>query len=348
MCTDTPRGSGGESPLPEPGVDRLDRLIVNALQVEPRASWTKIGSVLGVDAATVARRWIRLRAAGLVWVTASESSPGLGRRAVVEVECAGNPLELAEELARDRECRTLDIVSGGRNLLLGVGTADEAGLADYVLTRLGAGPQVRAVRTQLVTSFTRDPGEWRLGELSPDQLERLTGPGPRDAAARDAAACDALTRFEREVVAALHEDGRMPATRIAARTGVPVRRARETVHRLLAQQRVLLWTDVARAMSGRSVQAWYFIRVPARRLTGVAARLARLEEARLVVAAVGTYNLAMCVWMRELTDVTRLEARIEDGLEGVQIADRCITLRTVKRAGYLLDAQGRRSGRGPV
>ncbi|MEU5899165.1 MULTISPECIES: Lrp/AsnC family transcriptional regulator [Streptomyces] len=340
MRTHAPTGGAAEPLAADPGLDGLDLRIVSALQIEPRASWAKVGSVLGVDAVTVARRWNRLRAAGLAWVTAYEPGPAQGRLAVVEVECAGNPLEVADSLVGDQECQTLDLASGGRDLLVGVCAHDEVALADYLLKRLGTGPQIRAVRTQLVTSFVREAGDWRLGELPADQAARFTEHG-----AREPGAPVAPTGLERAVLAALREDGRMPATTIAARTDVPVRRAREVVQRLLRHRRVALWTDVARAKCGRSVQAWFFLQVPARRLAGVAARLARLDEARLVVTTVGTYNLAVCVWMRELADVTRLEARIEDGLEGVRIADRCITLRTAKRAGNLLDAQGRRTVR---
>jgi len=39
--------------------------------------------------------------------------------------------------------------------------------------------------------------------------------------------------------------------------------------------------------------------------------------------------------LRQLGDVTALEARIEDALEGVEISDRCIALRSLKRAGHL-------------
>ncbi|WP_306333339.1 Lrp/AsnC family transcriptional regulator [Streptomyces sp. KL118A] len=340
MRTHSPTGGTAEPLAADPDLDRLDLQIVSALQIEPRASWAKVGAVLGVDAVTVARRWNRLRAAGLAWVTAYEPGPAGGRLAVVEVECAGNPLEVADSLVGDVECQTLDFASGGRDLLVGVCVDDEVALADYLLKRLATGPQIRAVRTQLVTSFVREAAAWRLGELSADQAGRFTDHG-----LREPGAATALTGLDRAVLAALREDGRMPATTIAARTGVPVRRARDAVHRLLLHRRVALWTDVARARCGRSVQAWLFLQVPARRLAGVAARLARLEEARLVVSTVGTFNLAVCVWMRELADVTRLEAQIEDGLEEVRIADRCITLRTAKRAGNLLDAQGRRTDR---
>ena len=37
-------------------VDELDLAIVNCLQLQPRASWTLVGSALGVDPVTVARR----------------------------------------------------------------------------------------------------------------------------------------------------------------------------------------------------------------------------------------------------------------------------------------------------
>ncbi|MET8686171.1 AsnC family transcriptional regulator [Streptomyces sp. NPDC004732] len=340
MRAHSPTGGAAEPRAADPDLDSLDLRIVSALQIEPRASWAKVGAVLGVDAVTVARRWNRLRAAGLAWVTAYEPGPAGGRLAVVEVECAGHPLDVADSIVDDPECRSLDLTSGGRDLLVGVGAADEVALADYLLKRLGTGPQIRAVRTQLVTSFVREAGDWRLGELAADQAARFTDQGLREPGAPTEP-----TALDRAVLAALRTDGRMPATTIAARTGVPVRRARDAVHRLLMHRRVVLWTDVARARCGRSVQAWLFLQVPARRLAGAAARLAGLDEARLVVTTVGTYNLAVCVWMRELADVTRLEAQIEDGLEGVRIADRCITLRTAKRAGNLLDAQGRRTGR---
>ncbi|MEU1144731.1 Lrp/AsnC family transcriptional regulator [Streptomyces sp. NPDC005863] len=340
MSTDAPTEDEEAFSVTELGADGLDRRIVNALQIEPRASWAKVGAVLGVDAVTVSRRWARLRAAGLAWVTAYEPGPGPGRLAVVEMECAGHPLAVAEALVDDPQCLTIDVASGGRDLLLGVGATDEAALADYVLRRLGTVPQVRSVRTQLVTAFVKETVDWRLGELGPDQLERFTGPGPRGpAAARPPGPLGAL---DRAVLAALREDGRASAAGIAARTGVPVRRARAVVHRLLARHRVALWTDVSRTLAGRPVQAWYFLQVPAGRLAGVAARLARLEEARLVLSTVGTYNLVVCVWMRDLTEVARLEAQIEDGLEGVRTVDRCVTLRTVKRSGNRLDARGGR------
>ncbi|MFD8216034.1 AsnC family protein [Streptomyces sp. NPDC059697] len=51
-------------------LDELDRGVVHALQIHPRAPWTLVGEVLGVNPVTAARRWHRLEEAGLAWVTA--------------------------------------------------------------------------------------------------------------------------------------------------------------------------------------------------------------------------------------------------------------------------------------
>lgn len=295
--------------------------------------------MLGVDAVTVARRWARMSEERLVWATAHELGTVHLRAAVIEVECAGNPAEVAADLVKDPECVALDITSGGRDLLLMPYAPDEFALTEYLLTRVSGRPDVRRARTHLVTGHFGDGSAWRLRELTPEQAERFTDSGPMPPAPPAK-----LSANERAVIAALRQDARMSSTEIAKRVGIPVRRARETVQHLMASKRVRVRTEVARSISGWPIQAWYFVRVPARRLLRVGTQLARLEELRLVVSAAGPHNLILVVWLRQLGDVTALEARIEDALEGVEISDRCIALRSLKRAGHLIDVRGRRIG----
>lgn len=313
------------------------------MQIEPRAAWTKIAAVLGVDAVTVARRWARMSEKRLAWATAHELGTVHLRAAVVEVDCAGNPAEVAADLVKDPECRAVDITSGGRELLLMPYAPDEAALTEYLLTRVVGRPDVRRARTHLITGHFGDGSGWRLRALTPEQVEQFA-----DTGAAVPAAPGELSDVERAVVAALREDARMSSTDLARRAGIPVRRARETVQHLLSSKRVRVRTEVARSFSGWPIQAWFFVRVPARRLLRVGAQLARLEELRLVVSAAGPSNLILVVWLRQLGDVTALEARIEDALEGVEISDRCIALRSLKRAGHLIDVQGRRIGQTSV
>jgi hypothetical protein len=79
-------------------------------------------------------------------------------------------------------------------------------------------------------------------------------------------------------------------------------------------------------------------------VAAVGPQLGRMEEVRLVVTAVGEYNVIMAVWLRTLQDVNRLEAVIESRLPGVTIADRSVVLRTVKHLGHILDERGQATG----
>src|SRR3954467_5861591 len=51
-------------------LDRVDRQILHALQIAPRAPFARIATVLGVSEQTVARRYQRMRGAGIVRVLA--------------------------------------------------------------------------------------------------------------------------------------------------------------------------------------------------------------------------------------------------------------------------------------
>ncbi|MFC7564574.1 AsnC family transcriptional regulator [Actinomadura namibiensis] len=56
-------------------MDELDLALVNALQLDPRAPWSRLSGPLGVDAATLSRRWSRLTESGAAWVTCVAGPP---------------------------------------------------------------------------------------------------------------------------------------------------------------------------------------------------------------------------------------------------------------------------------
>src|SRR5699024_4257547 len=62
--------------------------LINALQIAPRASWSRLADVLGNKPSTLSQRWNELQTRGLAWITAMVS--GATRRsaiAFVEVGC---------------------------------------------------------------------------------------------------------------------------------------------------------------------------------------------------------------------------------------------------------------------
>src|SRR5882672_4946001 len=112
-------------------LDELELRIINALQINPRASWTTVGQVLDVDPSTVARRWARLVDTGRAWISVypTPSTVADSLAAFIEVECAaGGASAVAERLIGDPRVGTIEHVTGDRDLLLTVFERDLATL----------------------------------------------------------------------------------------------------------------------------------------------------------------------------------------------------------------------------
>lgn len=106
-----------------------DLALIHALQLRPRASWTDLGRVLGVDPATASRRYARPSRRGEAWVSLSPGRRMLDRLCIafVDVECAaGAASEVARALVRHRHMVTVERVADGHEILATVATQDLA------------------------------------------------------------------------------------------------------------------------------------------------------------------------------------------------------------------------------
>lgn len=324
------------------GLDETDRRLIQALQISPRARWSAIAPIIGVDSVTLARRWERLSGQGLAWVAGHPGAAVRGPSAILEIEAEpGATSEIASALAADPEAFTIDHTAGGRDLLVIVGAGSLDALSNYVTGRLSRLPGIRATRTLIVSSPFTDAGQWRLRALSADEV-----------AAAERYAAKPLTgrgghvdpQLEHDMLHILARDGRATVTAIARDLGVGQRRIREAFATLSSQGRLVVRTEVARAHSGWPVHAWYFLRVPAATAERVGLAITRIHEVRMAVSTIGPYNLVLSVWMRTLTDVQRLEAALEKRVPGVSIADRSVVLRSLKKEGRHLSNEGLATG----
>src|ERR1700733_795294 len=94
-------------------VDELDLRIVHALQINPRAPWSVVASVVEADRATVLRRWRRMEEAGAAWVSCYPVETSAPTLACVEVSCEhGRSLEVATRLAADPHAATVNAYAG--------------------------------------------------------------------------------------------------------------------------------------------------------------------------------------------------------------------------------------------
>ena len=90
----------------------------------------------------------------------------------------------------------------------------------------------------------------------------------------------------------------------------------------------MLRTEIARPYSEWPVYAWYFLAVGAREREATITRLATLREARLVASMIGSYDVALAVWLRSLDDVPKLEAYFAAHFPEATVIDRSVVLRT--------------------
>ena len=334
-------------------IDELDLALVDALRIDPRAPWSKLADPLGVDAATLSRRWARLAAEGDAWVTCYPSAErmGVGLTALVAVECRTDAVyEVAAALAADPQTPTVELVSGATDLMITVGAVEPRQVTDYVLDRVGRIPGVLRTRTAFVERTVREGSRWREGALDPAQQQAIAAGLGDPSADAGSVRGRALRRAmaDRALWQALGEDGRMPVARLAERTGLPAATARRRMEELRRSGRLVLRCDASARLSGQVQATWLFLDVPAHELEETTQWLAQVPAIRMCgVLAGAAANVAANVHTHGIGDARRIEAQL--GLRGgARVVDRQVVLRTVKLVGRLTDGEGRAHGYVPI
>ncbi|MFD7923514.1 Lrp/AsnC family transcriptional regulator [Streptomyces sp. NPDC059740] len=327
----------------------LDLALVHALQLRPRASWAELAQPVGAGPGTLARRWERLSGDGLAWVYAAPGRefPRTRCTAFVRVRCRpGARQRLAALLSECTEVATVELTaSRDAGLLLDVLTPGLPALTRFVTGRLEAMPGVTDVDCLVATSLSVEGSRWRLRSLGPAQLAELGRPGSGQRAPGAAVALDAL---DHALLDALVCDGRLGFAALAARTGASAATVRRRVSRLTGTGVITFRCDMADGLAGAPVPVTFLGRAPARDVSGIHRTLAALPECRVVAAVSGPDNILATLWLPDLGDVQRRETALGARLPSLTVTDRIVGLRTVKRMGHLLDADGRRTGVRPI
>lgn len=328
------------------------RLLVDALQVSPRASWAGVGAALGVSAVTAARRWEVLADAGLAWVTAA---PGMALRhaqcvAYVEITCApAHRSAVAEAIAQHRPAVTVELTTGGADILVTVAAADLMTLSHYLLEHLGQVEHVLSSKARIATRMYAEGSAWRVRELpgrAVAELERARG----QAMVGDAPLAGLLPPLPglKAMITHLALDGRASYVELADSGGVSPTTARRHVSLLLRSGVVIPRTDVCAPAVGWPVQVYLWADAPVDTLEETARVLTGFPQSRLCATVAAGPRLALCAWLRTVEELHRLELAIAARLPHVQITDRLVVLRAIKRMGRLLDEAGRAVGVVPV
>ncbi|MBX7554820.1 Lrp/AsnC family transcriptional regulator [Streptomyces sp. NPDC004232] len=320
-----------------------DLALINALQLQPRASWTELGRALEVDPVTVARRFGRLSEQGAAWVGFSPG-PRLFERicvAFVVIDCAPVATTgVAQALSAHAHMLTIERAAAGHDILAIVATRDLPALSRYTLDLLPRLPGITKVEARIVTHMFTEGGRWRIAALDPTQRAQLTGPPP----ARTPASPGEITLFDRALITRLAHDGRASYQALASDLGVSLNTAKRRTEQLTRRGLLRFRCDFARPLGGWPVAVTLWARVPPADLPEIGHALVRLPETRNCAAVSGPHNLILQASLHSVSDVLRLETQLATAHPSLDIVDRVIALRQDKLMGRLLDRHGRSVG----
>ncbi|MEQ0558725.1 AsnC family transcriptional regulator [Amycolatopsis sp. NEAU-NG30] len=290
-------------------LDPLDRRLLHALQLDARAPFSRIATVLDVSDRTVARRFARLRAAGAVRVSATprDRTEWLVRLRVLPHGAAG----LARTLAGHADTAWVTVLSGGSEVACvfrtGDGAAPPAGLSRH--------PHVTGVSVQQLLRPLMDRS-WagRTSALTAEQADALRVPeyGPQPVRTAE---------LDRRLLPALAADGRAACADLAARVGW----SESAVRRRLEDLRGLLrfHVEVDPALFGCRAQCLLWLTVTPARAAEVSRQLAADAEVAYVAATTGSHDLLAVVVCRDAEHLYRYvyeRVGVRPGVERVETA----------------------------
>lgn len=316
-------------------LDETDLALVDALQVNPRASWTSLAAVLDLAPISLARRWQQLTDTGSAWVTVALSNSEM-RGALLELTCRpGTAEQVALKLATLPNVSTIGVTTGEFQVFALVLAPSLPGIADLLLRTLPIPAEVTTVRSHVYSGLFGGV-VWRLGVVNRAQIESVREPvGPPPGQIRPFGPSD------RALFLALGYDGRRPYTELAKELGTSPQAVKRRLDRLRRHGDITFRCDVARPLTGWQSMALLWLTVPDQMVSTVGQRLGAWPETRHCSAIPGPANLSLIVSLRSLDHLGELLVRIARAHPEVSVVDRRIVLRQIKVHGRIVDDLGR-------
>ncbi len=318
-------------------VDELDRKIIHALVVDGRAPFSRIAAVTGASEQTVARRYRRMHAAGLVRVVGLPDWQRLGESDwMVRLQCVPDAAAaVAGALARRADTSWVSLMSAGTEIACVVKPEHGSSRHDLLLRQLPASRRVVSISAQSVLHLFRGgssnwPGTTRA--LTAEQEARLAVPVPE----AEAGVRHGLGPDDRILLAELARDGRASYAELAAATHWHESTVRRRVDELRAAGILYLDVDIDETLFGMSTRAYLYMSVAPARLEAVGSAIAQHVEVPFVAATSGSTNLGVSVLCRDDYDLYRYLTERIASLDGVNAVEVAPIIRTVKRAATVV------------
>ena len=318
--------------------DLLDTQLLHALQIDGRAPFSLIAGVLGVSDQTIARRYSRLRSAGMLRVRGLADPDRAGLTSwIVRVQCTPNAASaIAEALGRRPDTAWISLTSGGTEITSVVRTRTGEEDSHLLLDTLPRSRGVAAMTAQCVL-HTFFGGVLSVinksGALTAEQVAAL-----RPAVAGAAGQQSRITAEDGPLLAALEMDGRTTFSDLASATGWSQTTVRRRICDLRASGTLYFDVDFHQSLLDLAVRAMLWLSVRPDRLAAAGEALGGHPETAYVAATTGPANLYAAVLSastQALYEYLTTQIALLPGLNQVETIP---VVRTVKRSGLLARA----------
>jgi DNA-binding Lrp family transcriptional regulator len=325
-------------------LDPFDLRLLQALRTNGRAPFRRIAEVLGSSEQTVARRYRRLREAGVVRVLVLPTPAGPGLQWFVRIGVRpGAAAKLADALAQRTDVSWVSIASGGAEIVCVSQPGSTAQRDALLLDRLPRTNQVTSIVSYAILhSFSHGTDEHWTGFAEPfDDAQRAAlGARPRatgEAAGRANGAGARLTPEDLPLIAALREDGRASYAQLAAATGSSSATVARRLEALLTAGALQIEVDLASDLLGFPTLATLWTTVAPAHLDEVGWQVARLPQTGYAAAVSGSANLAVSVVCRDSEELYRYLSDEIGAIPAVRAVELSPVIRRVKQHGSVMD-----------
>ncbi|WP_413756651.1 Lrp/AsnC family transcriptional regulator [Streptomyces sp. MMBL 11-3] len=315
-------------------LDPLDLKLLQALQTDGRAPFSRFAEVLGVSDQTVARRYRRLRATAGLRVLGMTDESLLGRQSwLVRLRCTPDVAEqVAGALARRPDTSYVGLISGGTEVICAMKPRSGEERDELLFGRLPRTPRVISVSAHcLLHSYYGGPLGWlsKLQALDAEEEAALTRPPVEPAPAPVV-----LDAEDEALLAVLRRDGRTPLTELQTSTGQTESAVKRRLDRLRSSG--ILYFDVQhdRDLLGHATDAMLWLTVAPSAVAAVGRALAAHPEVGFAAAITGQANVVASVICRDTRALYAYLSERIGVLDGVQTVETTLTLRQVKQLTY--------------
>jgi DNA-binding Lrp family transcriptional regulator len=321
-------------------LDDLDKQIVRCLQLRPRAPFSRIGEVLAVSEQTVARRYRRLRRAGVLRVIAAVDPRALGQSDwLLRIQSRPDAtMDLGRALSQRHDVAWVSVSAGGSELVCAVRSHTQQERERLLVDRLPRTASVLNLSASVVLRrFAGGSASDWVGvrnALTATQRRKMGV----DAAVRNPRASAAgLDAADYAMLEVLTEDGRASFSELARAAGTTEGRATRRLAMMFETGVVYLDVDLAGSALGFPTSAYLWLTVAPARLSAICAALAEHDETPFVAALSGPSNVVASVTCRDLDELYQYVTTKVGAIDGVQNMEISPVLRRLKQAGTLVD-----------